>query len=36
MKFNFEGYEKFAKENNIAPIDLNKYHYLIIYRPKKE
>jgi hypothetical protein len=35
MKFDFEGYEKFVKEQNIPSIDMNKHYYLIVYRQKK-
>lgn len=35
IKFDFEGYEKFAKEHNNPSININKHYYLIIYRQKK-
>ena len=35
MKFDFEGYEKFAKEHNNLSIDMSKQYYFIVYRQKK-
>jgi hypothetical protein len=34
MKFDFEGYGKFAKENNNPSIDMSRSYYLIVYRQK--
>jgi hypothetical protein len=35
MKFDFDGYEKFAQEQNISHIDMSKHYYLIIYPQQK-